>query len=289
MKYDKPPVKYVATKIKFGKVFGSYPEAKYQSLLERLEGLSLERIVVSKVNQYQFQPSSEKLEVSEGSVDRVGFFSANSRRCAIISEKSLEFRLSEYDNHKHFLDDAFNFYELFIESGFAVDNPVKEIELHYVDHFIPLGCMLSEMFSEVRLPVGQFHHDKQDSLNFGSLEFTRVLKSQKEKIQVALEQLPIIRSQEDNGAKRLAKIIPDMLIEPDSKLEMPISEDSLENLTEDQFAMIHTSGSRLITPDDERSQLREQFEQLYRESRLTFDAMINSEVCNQIWKIQEDK
>ncbi|TMO47074.1 hypothetical protein CWC25_02150 [Pseudoalteromonas sp. S4389] len=286
MKYHKPPVKYVVAKLKFSKVFGKYAEDKYKDVLNKLDTIGLERIVVSKVNQLELHQSGENFKFSEGTVDRVGFFSANSKRCAIISEQVLEFRLSEYDDHKHFLDDAYSFYEKFIESGFAVENPISEIELHYVDHFIPVECELADMFQGVTLPIGQFYSKDNDFFQFGGLNFSRILDSKREKIQVSLEQLPIGATGESEQ-RNLPKLLPDTLIEPDSKLGMPISVEYPESSVGKHYALVHTQGSKLITPEDNKTVIRDHLEELYKEGRLTFDKMINTEVCNGIWELME--
>lgn len=287
MKYKKPPVKYVVAKICFEKVFGHYSEDKYKKLLKDLESLSLERIVISNANKLRLRQSHDGMEFSQANVERIGFFSANGRRCAIISEQEVEFRLTEYDNHKSFLDDAFSFYNLFIKNGFAVENPIQEIELHYVDHFIPEGCELSDMFNNVTLPVGQFYSKQDDVIKVGVLNFIRVLKSQIEKVQILLEQLSIPK-QEDGKPRRLDKVLPDSLIEPDSKLSMPISINFPSSSIGKQYALVHTSGSRLITSDDDGRNIRLYFESLYKESRVTFDNMINSSICSRIWEEEKE-
>ncbi|MEH6729789.1 MAG: hypothetical protein V7726_04250 [Pseudoalteromonas distincta] len=287
MKYQEPPVKYVVARLKFSNVFGRYPEEKYKAVLDKLDSLSLERTVVSKVSQFQLRHSGDDVQFSEGSVDRVGFFSANGKRCGIISEQVLELRLSEYDDHKHFLDDAYKLYEIFIDNGFAVDNPVSEIELHYVDHFIPVDCELADMFEGVTLPVGQFYSKDCDFFQFGGLNFTRILESKREKVQVVLEQLPI-RELPEGVPKGFAKVLPDTLLEPDNKLVMPISVDYPDDSIGKHYAIVHTLGSRLITSEENGAAIRQHLEDLYRESRLTFDHMINTKVCNKIWKIKEE-
>ncbi len=281
MKYENPPVRYVVAKLKFSKVFGKYSEEKYKKLLQNLNELNIERIVVSDINQLHLNNQHGRFEITEGSADRVAFFSANGRRCCIISEREIEFRLSEYDDHTHFLNDAFAFYNKFREAGFAVDNPVTELSLHYVDHFIPESCNLKDMFSDVTLPTGQFYQKDDDFICVGVMSQTRILESKREKVVVSLEQFKI-PPQNDDGSYHLPKVIPDALLEPDERMEMPIQVRYSNSAVGKDYAIVHTSCSKLISKDEE-SKIRESFEDLYKESRVTFDNMINFDVCNDIW------
>ena len=252
--------------------------------MSSLEGLGLERIVVSDLNHVHLNSQHGKFEITEGTVDRVAFFSPNGRRCGIISEREIEFRLSEYDNHSHFLDDTCVFYNKFIESGFAVDNPVAEILLHYVDHFIPDKCNLVDMFNNVSLPLGQFHQKDSDFISVGVLSQTRILESRREKVVVSLEQIKIPQ-QPTGDFNELPKVIPDALLEPDEKMVMPIDVKVPEESVGKDYALVHTFCSKLISKED--TVIRDSFENLYRESRVTFDKMINLETCSDIWIAKE--
>lgn len=285
MKYENPPVRYVVAKLKFSKVFGKYSEEKYKKLLSSLNELDIERIVVSDIKHVQLNNQHGQFEMTEGTTNRVAFFSPNGRRCGIISEREIEFRLAEYDNHTRFLDHAYKFYSKFKETGFAVDNPVTELSLHYVDHFIPDNCDLKDMFAGVSLPKRQFYQKDSDFICAGVMSQTRILESKREKVVVSLEQLEI-PPQNGNDAQELPKVIPDALVEPDEKMGMPIEVRLPVSSVGKDYAIVHTFCSKLVSKD-EVQEIRESLESLYKESRVTFDNMINSDLCNKIWSAKD--
>ncbi|WAJ69738.1 TIGR04255 family protein [Catenovulum adriaticum] len=280
VKYEKPPVVYTVAKLNFGKSIGNYINTKYQKLLSSLEDVGFNSYTKSEVTGIQLKQANNTFTAVPSNVDRVGYFSSDKMKCAIIDESSIEFRLSKYTNHSSFLDEVILLLDKCRECEVTSGNQLKEIELHYVDLFVPTGSIqLEQMFNGVALPNGQFYNDSTDRLVVGSIQSTRILKSGKTKVSVNLEQLS------DLDLNR-RKYLPDGLIEPDEKLSMPLDTERFFPNQESKlnYAIVHTSCSTLV--GNESEDLRQAFELLYKQSRQTFDHMIKSNVCESIWKVK---
>lgn len=282
VKYHNPPVVYTVAKLIFAESIGSYSDEKYKKLLSELAPLGFDSYAVSKVMGVQLKQSDNQFSALPANVERVGYFSVNRCRCAIIDENTIELRLSEYDNHSRFLDDFKTLIEVCVNHDIAQGNKLREIELHYVDLFVPDDtCELKSMFSSsVTLPLRQFYSDESDAIRVGAINFTRVLGSGKSKVSINLEQLIA------KDPKRL-KCLPDALSEPDNKLVMPLHVSRLFHATTPQeYAIVHTACGSLVDMEYLDSEaLRKAFEEQYSESRKTFDHMINSKVCDAVWKV----
>lgn len=285
VKYQNPPVVYSVAKLIFAESIGSYSDEKYKKLLSELSVLGFESYSISKVMGVQLKQSDNQFSALPANVERVGYFSINRSRCAIIDENTLELRLSEYDNHRRFLDDFKSLIEICTQHDIAKGNKLREVELHYVDLFVPDGTfVLNDMFSEtVTLPMTQFYSDDNDAIKVGATNFTRVLGTGKSKVSVSLEQLVAL-----NPERR--KYLPDALSEPDQKLSMPLHIERLFNSTSNvEYAIVHTACGTLIDTDRvDTSAVRDTLEQQYLESRKTFDHMINASVCENVWKVEEN-
>lgn len=282
--YLNPPVVYTVAKAIYAKSIGSYGDEKYKTLLSGLEALGFDSYSVSKVMGVQLKQSDNQFTALPANRERVGYFSANKRRCAIIDENAIELRLSEYDNHTHFLDDFESLMQLFLDHGITTENKLREIELHYVDLFVPQNtCTLKDMFSSsVTLPMEQFYSDDTDAVKLGATNFTRILESGKSKISINLEQLNITA---DTNRRRY---IPEALFEPDNNLLMPLGVERLFSEDQNQYAIVHTSCGSLVDMEQvDTKDLRKKFENLYAESRKTFDHMIQPQICNDIWKLEK--
>lgn len=279
VKYQNPPVIYAVAKLIFAESIGSYGEEKYKTLLNSLKELNFDSYSVSKVTGIQLTQSNNKFSATQANTERVGYFSPNRTSCAVIDESTIELRLTEYGNHSDFLDSFCKFIKLCNDHEIALGNKLREIELHYVDLFVPGKYELQKMFLGISLPNDQFYREPEDMLKVGAIQFTRILSSGRTKVSVNLEQLKAI-----DPARR--KYLPDTLIEPDQKLAMPINSERLFGYHQNSdYAIVHSCCSALIdTSELLIDQMRNKFEELYQESRKTFDAMINDVVCNDIWK-----
>jgi hypothetical protein len=279
VKYQNPPVIYTVAKLIFAESIGSYKKEKYEKLLISLEELGFDAYSKSQITGFQVKQADNQFQMTPSNAERIGYFSKNRCMSAIIDESTLELRLTDYTNHTKFLDTFCTFIELCRKNEVASGNKLREVELHYVDLFVPGGHDLQSMFTGISLPNSQFYSEEKDMLMVGAIQFTRILSSGKTKVSVNLEQLKAT-----DPTKR--KYLPDSLIEPDNKLSMPINSERLFGYhQESDYALVHTSCSALIDAIDlPLEQLRIKFEELYAESRKTFDAMINSNVCNDIWK-----
>ncbi|MCL1091571.1 hypothetical protein L2744_18590 [Shewanella profunda] len=281
-KFQNPPVVYTAAKLIFFESIGSYSDEKYKSLLTALESHSFVSYTVSKVMGVRLKQSDNQFSAIPTNAERVGYFSADRRRCAVIDENTIELRLSEYDNHTRFLDEFKLLIDMCLAHGIAMGNKLREIELHYVDLFVPLQCQLKDMFaSSVTMPMEQFYSDDDDALKVGATSFTRVLASGSSKVSINLEQFKVSDAQ-----KR--KYLPDSLLEPDSKLSMPLDVERLFISKEQhEYAIVHTACGSLINMDSvDTTKIREMLELLYIESRKTFDHMLVPEICAGIWQVQ---
>lgn len=285
VKYQNPPVIYTSAKLIFAESIGSYTDEKYKKLLENLTSLGFDSYAISKVMGVQLKQSDNHFSAIPANVERVGYFSASRCKCAIIDENSIELRLSEYNNHSSFLDDCKSLIEVCTQQGIAKGNKLSEIELHYVDLFVPDGsCNLSEMFAKsVTLPISQFYSDEHDVIKVGVTNFTRVLSSGKSKISVSLEQLA-------SKHPERRKYLPDALSEPDQKLTMPLHVDRLFKAFDvEEYAIVHTACGTLVDVDElDSNRLRAQLEEQYVESRKTFDHMINSAICDKVWNAESN-
>lgn len=281
VKYQNPPVIYAVAKLIFSESIGNYGEDKYKDFLLSVRELGFDSYTLSKVQGIQFKQSDNQFSASPSNSERVGYFSTNRKRCAVINENALELRLTEYDNHSSFLDSFCRFVELCKKNEIAIGNSLREVELHYVDLFVPSEHALQDMFNSITMPNNQFYSEKEDMLKVGAIQFTRILSSGRTKVSVNLEQLKVI-----NSLKR--KLLPDSLIEPDNKLAMPINSERLFGYHQDNdYAIVHTCCSSLVDElEIPKEKMRDKLEELYRESRKTFDQMINPDVCNKVWNVE---
>ncbi|MEI8614310.1 hypothetical protein [Shewanella scandinavica] len=281
-KYKNPPIVYTTAKLIYAESIGGYSTEKYKKLLSALELIGFDAYTVSKIMGLQIKQSDNQFSAVPSAVDRVGYFSPNRRRCIVIDERTIELRLTEYDNHSRFLDDFKLLIELCAEHDIAKGNKLREVELNYVDIFVPHNCLLKDMFSgTVAMPMAQFYSDNTDLAMVGATNFTRILESGKSKVSVVLEQLNSV------DASRL-KYLPDTLVETDRDLSMPLDvERFFEDSTCLEYAIVHTACSSLVDMNQlDTTALRSTFEDMYMESRKTFDHMINVEVCDSIWKVE---
>lgn len=280
IKYKNPPVIYTAAKVIYNSPIGNYGENRYKQLLSGLESLGLDSYSISKINGIQFKQSENQFSATPTNAERIGYFSPDRQKCALIDEHFIELRLSKYTDHRCFLDDFKSLIDLCLDNGITSGNKPREIELHYVDLFAPRSNTLSEMFADkVTLPIRQFYNDASDMINVGATSFTRVLSSGKSKVSVNLEQLRSL-------AQGQRKCLPDTLSEPDNNLAMPLNVDRLfKNESLSHYAIVHTECASLL-PDDgiDSAAMRDIFEGLYAESQKTFVDMINSEVCDIVWE-----
>ncbi|TKF13713.1 TIGR04255 family protein [Enterovibrio norvegicus] len=281
-KYQNPPVIYTVAKLIFAEAIGSYGHDKYKNLLNSLSSLGFDSWSVSKVMGVQLKQSDNQFTALPANVERVGYFSDDRRRCVVIDENSIELRLSAYNNHSEFLDNFKTLLNTCIDNGLAKGNKVREIELHYVDIFVPdSDNKLKDMFSSsVTLPMVQFYSDDSDLIKIGVTNFTRILQTGRSKVSVSLEQFGAV---EPNRRKYL----PDNLSEPDPKLTMPLDVERLFKHSEpSEYAIVHTACGSLIDMDKfDGEKLRSTLETQYVESRKTFDHMIRPEICEKLWEV----
>ncbi|PTA49271.1 hypothetical protein C9I43_01375 [Shewanella morhuae] len=281
-KFQNPPVVYTAAKLIFAESIGSYSDEKYKSLLTALESHSFDSYTVSKLMGVQLKQSDNQFTAIPTNAERVGYFSENRRRCAVIDENTIELRLSEYDNHTRFLDEFKSLIDICFTRGIAIGNKLREIELHYVDLFVPQNCQLKDMFaSSVTMPMDQFYSDENDALKVGATSFTRVLASGTSRVSINLEQLKVLDAQR-------RKYLPDSLVELDSKLSMPLDVERLfTSKLQNEYAIVHTACGSLIDMDSvDTAKIREMLELLYIESRKTFDHMLAPKICDGIWEVE---
>ncbi|PMG21484.1 TIGR04255 family protein [Vibrio splendidus] len=281
IKYENPPVIYVVAKISFNDSIGSFSEEKYLKLREATESLGFEAYSKSSIVGVQVQQSNNELSAKSASIERVGYFTSDRDKSFIIDENSIELRISAYSNHTEFLDCFINILEACFNLGIAKGNNRRELDLHYVDIFAPTGdIQLENMFEHISLPNNQFYTDKTDGMMVGSLNFIRVLESGRQKVEVNLEHINL-----KNIEGR--KYLPDILSEPDKNLGMPLTPNRLfEGFKGSEYALAHTTCSSLLEEDTDLTNIRHKLEGMYKESRKTFDHMINRSVCDEIWKLE---
>lgn len=281
-KYQNPPVIYTTAKLIYAESIGSYGIEKYEQLLSALKSLQFESYTISNLMGVQLNQADNQFTAIPTQAKRIGYFSSNRRRCAVIDERTIELRLTEYDNHSRFLDDFKSLIETCNHHGIAKGNKLKEIELHYVDLFVPTsGSQLKDMFSKsVTLPITQFYSDNDDAIKVGATNFTRVLASGQQKVSISLEQLSVPN-------EHMRKYLPDPLIEPDQNLAMPLDIARLfPSPDQNEYAIVHTACGSLVNDEQfEIEALRTAFEHMYKESRKTFDHMTSPTYCDNVWKV----
>ncbi|WP_298441401.1 hypothetical protein [uncultured Ferrimonas sp.] len=278
-KYSNPPVIYTVAKLIYADSIGSYSDEKYKKLLASLTSVGFDSYSLSKVMGIQFKQSDNQFSATPANAERVGYFSPNRKRCALIDENTIELRLSEYDNHTRFLDEFKVLLDTCQKNEVALGNKLREVELHYVDLFVPEDCKLNDMFSSVSLPVGQFYSAGDDAIKIGATNFTRILAKGTEKVSVSLEQV-------FSSDPKRRKYLPDSLVEPDEKLGMPLDVSRLfKSQGQVEYAIVHTAcGALLESSKLNTEEIREKLEHLYRESRKTFDHMIEPNICGHVWQ-----
>lgn len=284
-KYENPPVIYAVAKVIFKQGIGSHSDEKYKQLLESLKSLGFESYQRSNVKGIQLKQADNSFSIKEAESARLAYFSPKREISVLLDENVIELRVSNYTDHSFFLDTFKQVLDACMDNELTIGSQVREVELHYVDLFVPNGCSLEEMFKVITLPNTQFHYEADDVVHVGSINFTRVVAPGNVKVVVNLEQLP---KRKEQGAK----FLPNSLIEPDELFTMPVN---LERLFldsyEGDYAIVHTIVGGLLEEDFKYNTkvIRDKFENLYRESIKTFDHMINTDVCNRIWKPITDK
>ncbi|HGF5109231.1 TPA: TIGR04255 family protein [Vibrio parahaemolyticus] len=282
IKYKNPPVVYAVAKISFRDSIGTFDDDKYLKLRDETKKLGFEAFTKSSVVGVQLKQSRSDFIAQQTDIKRFGYFNAERDKSFLIDDNSIELRVSKYTNHSDFLECFIQVLQICFNLGIAKGNQQRELELHYVDIFAPSREFeLQDMFNQVNLPNNQFYSNESDSISVGSLSFIRVLEDGRQKVEVNLEHINL---KNINGRKYL----PDALIEPDSKLGMPLYTDRLfEGFYNKEYAIAHTACSSLFDENTVTLEMRHKLEDMYKESRKTFDHMIKPESCNIIWSIEE--
>ncbi|EMK2729641.1 TIGR04255 family protein [Vibrio diabolicus] len=283
VKYENPPVIYAVAKISFNDSIGSFSNEKYLSLRDEIESQGFEAYTKSSMMGVQVQHSSNEFNAKPSNIDRIGYFTAERDKAIVIDENSVELRVSRYTNHSDFLDCFTTVLDKCFNLGIAKGNKQRELDLHYVDIFAPIqGANLGDMLKNVSLPNHQFYRDETDSICLGSLNFIRVLESGRQKVEVNLEHINLKNIE---GKKYL----PESLSEPDPKLGMPLEPTRLfKDFSGEEYAIAHTNCSSLLDENTDVVDIRQKLEEMYKESRKTFDYMVNRDVCDGIWSIIGD-
>lgn len=281
IKFENPPVVYSVAKIIFTGDIGKFNKEVYDEVLQALVSQGFVAFTQGTVNGIKVSQSDNQLSTTPVTAKRVGYFNRSRDACLLIDQRSIELRITKYTNHKDFLDTFVKCLDVCRDFGLSSGNPIKELELHYVDLFVPHGFELASMFNGIQMPNTLFHREVDDALNIGATNFVRVLKEGKTKVAVSLEQVV-----SNNGNP--TKLLPDNLTEPDGALEMPIYSQRLfgyGGVTD--YAIVHTHCAHLFggrEPNDFSDSVRNELENLYSESRKTFDVMIEETVCYKTWE-----
>jgi uncharacterized protein (TIGR04255 family) len=284
-KYENPPVIYAVAKVIFKQGIGSHSEEKYKQLLESLKPLGFESYQRSNVKGIQLKQADNSFSIKEAESARLAYFSPNRQISVLLDENVIELRVSHYTDHSFFLDTFKKVLDACMDNELTIGSQLREVELNYVDLFVPNECSLEEMFKVITLPNKQFHYEADDVVHVGSINFTRVVAPGNIKVVVNLEQLP---KRKEQGAK----FLPNSLMEPDDLFTMPVNLERLFLDTyEGDYAIVHTICGGLMEEGFKYNTqvIRDKFENLYSESIKTFDHMIDTDVCNRIWKPIIDK
>ena len=119
-----------------------------------------------------------------------------------------------------------------------------------------------------------------DVLQIGSMRFTRVLKDNRTRLDIEIEQLPKSPSASE------IKYLPNQLVERNRAFSMPIDLPSTLNASEEGFyAMVWTKASKL--PEDDIGLGSQEVKQLcvktHGLAKESFHLLINQDVCKTDW------
>jgi len=279
-KYENPPVIYAVAKVIFKQGIGKHSDEKYQQLLQSLKPLGFESYQRSNVMGIQLKQADKSFSVKQSESPRLAYFSPSKQLSVLLDENVIELRVSNYSNHAFLLNTFSQVLDMCIENQISTGSQLRELELNYVDLFVPNQCTLDSMFKSITLPSKQFYLEASDAVHVGNINFTRVTASGNVKTVVNLEELP---KRQQQGVK----ILPNTLQEVDELFTMPIDTERLflDNY-DGNYAIVHTSCGSLVEGqmDHDTALIRARFELLYNESIKTFDHMIDTNICDQIWK-----
>lgn len=275
-KFRNPPVIYAVAKLNYAGAIGNYTKGKYQRLLDHIEHLGFDSFIESSVQHVEDDQDSSSLGETISS-NRVGFFSPDKTKSLVLNEKSIEYCISDYTNHTDLIEGMCKAIRACNELDITTNLVENEVELHYVDLFIPRGLKaLDEMFNGIQLPNSQFYSSEKDAIKVGITSFMRVLEGAKDKISISLEQSMMLDG-------KLNKVLPRQLLNRDLKLRMPINTDRLLGDYDGKtYALVHTACAGLL--GEREVKINDLYEMLYNESRSTFDEMVNFDKCSKLWE-----
>lgn len=215
-----------------------------------------------------------------------GFFSSDFTEGLILGPDFLEFRTTTYQDYSSFRT---RMLELFQSVMTAVDIlgalDVSEVVLTYCDVIVPAyGRPLKGYFSQPdALPLNLLAGTREDKSQVAQAQATRLV-SEKQKVTVALEQVPVGEGQ------KIRKWLPNGMVEPDKDFAMPLNirPEWSERQNEPHYALLTTQSSRLPPVQAlYETPLAELFDSLHQLTRDAFDEIIHTDHCRQDWDYTE--
>lgn len=275
--FARAPLSYVSIRLDttgFPPLF----ERQQVKLLQAMVGCELVVLETSSGKEIQItQDSNDSVLVKD--IPRRCFMNATKTNAFLLDHDCIEWRTTNYSKYSKFIENFSSVFNSFITAVPEINNVmIREAVLSYVDVIIPEGDKsLSDYFVKtVVLPLNGIV-DK-GIMSVGRCDYSKIVASTL-KIDVSLEQLP----------QKLQKFLPEILMEPEGKFGMPINIDFKFNIeSKNDYALLMTRASSLVDKKLVDFSSIDSFKPLHDLTRNEFKAIINLEVCKQMWNYVEE-
>lgn len=283
-KFQDAPLVYVCAQFKFN--FLDLTLEQEIAVGQALQKTIFRKRLNSKDSVTSITPGATP-RVENLTVEREAYFSMDQRNCLVIDKDNnlIEFRTSRYERSNDFIGNIFAALKAMTEAVTPMqDFSVAEVSFNYVDIIAPKAeRQLQDYFAhgDKALPLSVIKNvSDNDVLQIGSTRFTRVLKDNRTRLDIEIEQLPKSPSTPE------IKYLPNQLVERNRAFSMPIDLPSTLNVLEEGFyAMVWTKASKL--PQDDIGLGSQEVEQLcvktHGLAKESFHSLINQDVCKTDW------
>ncbi|MCX5574433.1 TIGR04255 family protein [Enterobacter sp. E-TC7] len=282
-RYIQAPLSYVVGRI----TTSALADLKSEQMAELQQSLTMLGFInkeISTVHELDFAALNPSLDSGApfNQVKRTAFLNIDSTKVIIFDSDSIELRTTSYIKYDYFMDDFDSVLKAFIKSVPAYGKAaINEAILAYVDVIVPVGeYQLCDFFKygENALPMSSFGQRK-NIFAVAKTELNEIIDAT-HRVYVSLEQLP----------QRIRRLLPDAMMEPESKFVMPISITHEPKKESSEPYIILTTQAAQLHVGKVLEEMSAQ--QLFSDSHLNcgnaFKEMINKDVCNMVWEYSEE-
>jgi len=277
--FKKAPLTYVIAKFSCSR-FPELDSQEKEQIRRAMINIGYPDYQVSEGEKVDFNMSDGDIEAKQSKILRAGFFSADRKRCLLLTPDSIEYRVSDYLNFEGFcdqLDDVLK--AIFSAIPEYTKAAFKEAILSYSDTIIPeKERSISNYFKEDSiLPLNFLQEYDNDVQQVGQTQATRIVRPNL-RLNISLEQIPVIN-------KQINRWLPQQVMELDQKLSMPLNifRDP-SNIDAKYYGILLLQGGRIVNKTIEQTDIIDIFSEIRHELKMTFSGLINKDVCEEDWE-----